>query len=105
MTKKLEVMLERGATDDEFDGMLNEHASRLTDHGHERTRLVQKHVAQLRRLLQPTQDSKMALWTMSQGDDFYRKPATLTLALFFCRAHEPAFGAPVRVGLASYCPP
>jgi hypothetical protein len=72
LTTKLDELVNAGAADTEIYKVLKQYVIKFSDYGPDRSRLVEKHMEQLDRLLAPTQISKLCMWSLHQDEDFFR---------------------------------
>ena len=72
LTAKLEEMVNHKAPESELKAVLKQYVIKFSDYGPDRSRLVEKHMDQLDRLLAPTQISKLCMWSLHQDDEFFR---------------------------------
>jgi len=72
LTAKLDHMVKTGAPEKDIRLALKEYVIKFSDYGPDRSKLVEKHMEQLDRLLAPTQISKLCMWSLHQDDEFYR---------------------------------
>jgi Spy/CpxP family protein refolding chaperone len=72
LTSKLEEMVNQGAPDQDIKVAIKQYVIQFSDYGTDRSRIVQKHMDQLDRLLAPTQISKLCMWSLHQDDEFFR---------------------------------
>lgn len=77
LTEKLEQMVNNGAPDSDLKVALKQYVIKFSDYGPDRSRLAEKQLDHLDRLLAPTQISKLCMWSLHQDDEFFRSSSTV----------------------------
>lgn len=72
--KKMRQMFEEGAPDDEIDSIVRNYADMYSDYGKKRDQELTFHLEQLQRLANPTNFTKMGLWTLGQQSKDTKNP-------------------------------
>jgi hypothetical protein len=73
LEKKMRTMLETGATPQEMDQLVQTFSDYYSDYGRRRHQELEFHLEQLQRLANPTNFTKMGLWTLGQQSSNPRK--------------------------------
>jgi hypothetical protein len=73
LEKKMRTMLETGATPREMDQLVQTFSDYYSDYGRRRHQELEFHLEQLQRLANPTNVTKMGLWTLGQQSSNPRK--------------------------------
>lgn len=73
ITERLNTMLTDGVGDDEFSDVVSNFADLHADYGRDRRIALDFHIERVKKLMVPTQVTKMALWSLQQDDDFYKE--------------------------------
>mmetsp|Transcript_10742 Transcript_10742/g.18971 ORF Transcript_10742/g.18971 Transcript_10742/m.18971 type:complete len:271 (-) Transcript_10742:47-859(-) len=76
ITQQLDVLISKNAPDQELQSVLETYVKNFSDYGAVRIDSLQRHMEHLERLLQPTQVTKMCMWSLHQDDEFYEPAET-----------------------------
>lgn len=69
--REIEKMSRDGRPAEEIEAAILRYKDVFADYGEERRTAIMYHLGQLRKLLLPTQVTKMAMWSLHQDDSFY----------------------------------
>jgi len=74
---KISNLLKANSSEAQIGELIQEFGDRYADYGKDRQAAVGYHLAQVERLLLPTQVTRMCLWSLQQPDSFYDDPEPL----------------------------
>jgi hypothetical protein len=78
--EEIKSLVDRKKSEKEINLALSEYHALFSDCGKERKALVKYHLDQLKKLVLPTQETKMSMWALQQEDDFYNEKVNSVVA-------------------------
>jgi hypothetical protein len=78
--EKIKSLVDGKKSEKEINVALSEYHTLFSDCGKERKTLVKYHLDQLKKLVLPTQETKMSMWALQQEDNFYNEKVNSVVA-------------------------